>query len=164
MDASEFGQWLREARKSARLSQEKAGQAMGVSGAAVSGWESGENAPDPTRYSAIESTYGLASGVIAAMQAPALEGPSLDYWVGRWEQQTLHFRRLLADQELLLTHMRQKAAMADPIPVARQLATEVLSESEPEDAPSRRGTTPASARTGAPQGRSKTARSAPDPE
>lgn len=36
-----------------------------------------------------------------------------DYWLGRWEQQTLHLRRVLLDQEALLESMRQKSATTE---------------------------------------------------
>jgi transcriptional regulator with XRE-family HTH domain len=111
VDAQRFGAWLREQRQNAKLSQEKAGRHMGVSGATISRWESGDDAPDPSRYPLIEQTYLLARGVVEQMLTPPSEGPSLDYWVGRWEQQTMHFRRVLADQEELLAHMRQRAGL-----------------------------------------------------
>lgn len=36
-----------------------------------------------------------------------------DYWLGRWEQQTLHLRRVLLDQEALLASMRQSSATTE---------------------------------------------------
>lgn len=49
-----------------------------------------------------------------------------DYWLGRWEQQTLHLRRVLLDQEALLESMRTTkagAASAPPTPASdRDLA------------------------------------------
>lgn len=112
MQQQSFGEWLKEQRTNCDLSQEKAGKRIGVSGAAISRWEAEIDAPDPSRYEAIEGTYFLPKGTIERMLKPPAEGPSLDYWVGRWEQQTLHLRRLLMDQEELLATMREKAGSA----------------------------------------------------
>lgn len=107
MPEQSFGEWLREQRSNCDLSQDKAGKRIGVSGAAISGWESGASVPDPSRFAAIESTYHLPAGAVSAMLKAPETGPSLDYWIGRWEQQTMHFRRLLTDQEDLLEMMRR---------------------------------------------------------
>jgi hypothetical protein len=72
-------------------------------------WESGTSKPDEQRWSHLEAVLGLPRGAIREALKPPYEGPTLDYWVGRWEQQTLHFRRLLADQEELLSLMRSRA-------------------------------------------------------
>lgn len=120
MEQQSFGEWLKEQRTNCDLSQEKAGKRIGVSGAAISRWEAEIDAPDPSRYEAIEGTYFLPKGTIERMLKPPAEGPSLDYWVGRWEQQTLHLRRLLMDQEDLLATMREKAGSATTPTVTRE--------------------------------------------
>ena len=135
MPEQSFGEWLREQRGNCGLSQEKAGKRIGVSGAAVSGWESGATSPDPSRFAEIEATYFLAPGTVASMLKPPSEGPSLDYWVGRWEQQTMHFRRVLADQEELLLLMRRKAGLAEPTDTEAELTAIEATQREAVPAP-----------------------------
>jgi transcriptional regulator with XRE-family HTH domain len=117
MDAVQFGQTIRDVRKTVGLSQAELAEKLGVTSAAVSQWESGRTKPDVERTQAIERALRMGPGVLLSLRGPAVEGPSLDYWVGRWEQQTMHFRRLLSDQEELLAHMREKAGFTQPLGV-----------------------------------------------
>ena len=133
MASEQFGPWLREQRARCRLSQEKAGALIGVSGAAISRWESEIDAPEAARFAAIESAYALPAGTIERMRTPPVSGASLDYWVGRWEQQTLHLRRVLLDQEELLAFMKGRAG--DNRPSAAEVAQVAIEATRREAAP-----------------------------
>ena len=84
-------------------------RALGVSRQTWYDWEAGSSRPEEQRWGQLEGVLGLQRGAIRDSLKPPYEGPTLDYWVGRWEQQTLHFRRLLADQEELLALMRSRS-------------------------------------------------------
>lgn len=132
MPQQPFGEWLKEKRLNCQLSQDKAGKRIGVSGAAISRWESEIDSPDTSRFGDIEAAYHLPAGSVSAMLQPPAQGASLDYWVGRWEQQTMHFRRILADQEDLLSVMKEQSSLgavapsSTPIEIARQTASAEL--------------------------------------
>lgn len=60
----EIGGRLRDCRKSAKLSQEDVAEEIGVSGKAVSAWESGERMPGAERLGELCVIYGVASDYI----------------------------------------------------------------------------------------------------
>jgi hypothetical protein len=83
--------------------------ALALTPQAVYLWERGESVPDRERWGDIESAYGLPAGAIANRLSVPLEGPSLAYWIGRWEQATMHLRTLVREQEGLLGEMRERS-------------------------------------------------------
>lgn len=107
--AKEFGPWISTARKAAGLSVADAARQIGVSRVALYAWENGESLPEESRFNRIDDVYRLGKGVLVSILGKPLAGPSLDYWVGRWEQQTAHLQRVLADHQALVEYMRQKA-------------------------------------------------------
>lgn len=53
---------LRELRKAEGWTQEELGERIGVAGATISRWESGEHVPQKHHLHALEECYGLAFG------------------------------------------------------------------------------------------------------
>ena len=65
MPAMGIGDFLREARRAARFySVHAAGRAIGVTGQAISNWETGKSAPAPKHYGGIARAYGLSKEAI----------------------------------------------------------------------------------------------------
>jgi transcriptional regulator with XRE-family HTH domain len=56
--AAQIGARLRESRVAARLTQEEAGQGVGVSRTTIANWESGRNLPDLVQFADLMALYG----------------------------------------------------------------------------------------------------------
>jgi transcriptional regulator with XRE-family HTH domain len=69
MPSMSVGKFLKDARTGAGFSSvHAAGKAIGVSGQAVSSWESEKSPPDPKRYDRIAATYRIPrSDLVAAL-------------------------------------------------------------------------------------------------
>lgn len=64
LDQVKFGEKLRKYRKSMGLTQDELGERIGVSGQAVSKWESGECLPDCYNLKALSDLYGISLDIL----------------------------------------------------------------------------------------------------
>lgn len=140
LQGEELGAWLKRSREAIKKSAEQIAAEIGVSAPAVYGWERG-TIPKPERFPKMEAAYGLPAGSIAAVIGGPLTGGSLSYWVGRFEQATVHLERVTREQRDLVDLMRASAAgpaptyeHAPPIPAAHAEPQPLL----PKDANDRR--------------------------
>lgn len=75
---------LREARKSARLTQRQVAEAIGVTESTYCGYETGKRQPDPIKISAIASVLGVSGDYLLGInirenaKKPASEEDGLD--------------------------------------------------------------------------------------
>lgn len=61
---------LREARKSARLTQRQVAEAIGVTESTYCGYETGKRQPDPIKISAIASVLGVSGDYLLGINIP----------------------------------------------------------------------------------------------
>ena len=64
LDQIKFGEKLKNYRKSLELTQDELGARVGVSGQAVSKWESGECLPDCFNLKALGDVYGISLDIL----------------------------------------------------------------------------------------------------
>lgn len=77
MSKKNLGQQLADARRSAGMSQEELGEAVGASGRTVSTWETDVHMPTKRVQATIESLYGWPAGTIAYTARTQGELPSV---------------------------------------------------------------------------------------
>lgn len=65
-----LAQRLKEARMSMKLTQQDVATKLGISRPAVTQWESGQTAPDPTNLAKLSDIYGVPVDDLAALLAP----------------------------------------------------------------------------------------------
>jgi transcriptional regulator with XRE-family HTH domain len=143
--SQQVGRRIREARERAKLTQQQLADHVGVTKNTVSEIERGRDT-SVALLAQMAQVLGVATADLVhvhEMTPPPAEGASFDYWVGRWEQQTMHFRRLLADQEELLSVMKDRsnlgavARTTTPVEIARQTASVELFGTAPPSESSR---------------------------
>lgn len=117
-----LGEMIARARRLMGAKPTFLAKAMGVSRQTWYDWENGVSRPDHNRWGHLEGLLGLRRGSIAAATQRPLDGPSLDYWIGRWEQHTDHFERLLREQRELVQLMRDRSVVgATPAATGEEL-------------------------------------------
>lgn len=133
MEPEEFALWLKAARESHGRSAEHVSTMLRVSVQTVHNWERAKKPVQPSsaRYPEIEQAYGLQPGAIRAVLGIPLSGPSLDYWVGRWEQATEHLERVLIEQRALVEYMKAKSSTVN-YPDASSARPMLAAEQRPE--------------------------------
>lgn len=104
-----FGVMIREARATLGMSQAALAEALGVTRAAVSLWETGQAEPQAANMLALRELLGPA----LLEPSPPLAADELAYWRGRVEQIAAHMALVLDEQRKLAADMRDHAGGKD---------------------------------------------------
>lgn len=100
---------IREARATLGMSQQALAEAVGVTRAGVSLWETGQSVPQAANLLALREILGPA----LIEPSPPLAGDELAYWRGRVEQIAQHMALVLEEQRKLAEDMRTFQRPAD---------------------------------------------------
>lgn len=104
-----FGVMIREARATLGMSQQALADALGVTRAAVSLWETGQAEPQAANMLALRELLGPA----LLEPSPPLAADELAYWRGRVEQIATHMALVLEETRKLGADMRDHASGRD---------------------------------------------------
>lgn len=114
------GAMIRDARATLGFSQQALAEALGVTRAAVSLWETGQAAPQAANMVALRELLGPA----LLEPKPPLAADELAYWRGRVEQIARHMALVLEEQRKLVEDMQAHGrSTADADLAARAIAT-----------------------------------------